>query len=145
MRQTSIRPYVSEVYQVRRSDGTVNIELPQPILIVGDVKIEFQHKIKMDILNLAQKYVMLNESMIVLNILNISGRATYRKTSCFTSGSTHSSSTSRSPVSTVIVPLPVPVLLRSHVAPGHTIPVVTQVEQVVTMVRMTLLCLLLAS
>jgi len=55
VRQTSIRPYVSEVYQVRRSDGTVNIELPQPILIVGDVKIEFQHKIKMDILNLAQK------------------------------------------------------------------------------------------
>lgn len=143
MRQTSIRPYVSEVYQVRRSDGTVNIELPQPILIVGDVKIEFQHKIKMDILNLAQKYVMLNESMIVLNIL-ISGRATYRKTSCFTSGSTPSSSTSRSPVSTVIVPLPVPVLLRSHVAPGHTIPVVTQVELVVTMVRMTHLCLLLA-
>ena len=128
---------------MRRSDGTVNIELPQPILIVGDVKIEFQHKIKMDILNLAQKYVMLNESMIVLNIL-ISGRATYRKTSCFTSGSTPSSSTSRSPVSTVIVPLPVPVLLRSHVAPGHTIPVVTQVELVVTMVRMTHLCLLLA-
>ena len=143
MRQTSIRPYVSEVYQVRRSDGTVNIELPQPILIVGDVKIEFQHKIKMDILNLAQKYVMLNESMIVLNIL-ISGRATYRKTSCFTSGSTPSSSTSRSPVSTVIVPLPVPVLLRSHVAPGHTIPVVAQVELVVTMVRMTHLSLLLA-
>ena len=128
---------------MRRSDGTVNIELPQPILIVGDVKIEFQHKIKMDILNLAQKYVMLNESMIVLNIL-ISGRATYRKTSCFTSGSTPSSSTSRSPVSTVIVPLPVPVLLRSHVAPGHTIPVVAQVELVVTMVRMTHLCLLLA-
>ena len=129
---------------MRRSDGTVNIELPQPILIVGDVKIEFQHKIKMDILNLAQKYVMLNESMIVLNIL-ISGRATDRKTSCFTSGSTPSSSTSRSPVSTVIVPLPVPVLLRSHVAPGHTIPVVTQVELVVTTVRMTHLCLLLAS
>ena len=55
MRQTSIRPYVSEVYQVRRSDGRIIVELPQPILIVGDVKIEFIQKIKMDILNLGQK------------------------------------------------------------------------------------------
>ena len=55
VRQTSIRPYVSEVYQVRRSDGRIIVELPQPILIVGDVKIEFIQKIKMDILNLGQK------------------------------------------------------------------------------------------
>merc|ERR1719420_975277 len=55
VRQTSVRPFVSEVYQVRRTDTRINLELPQPILIVGDIKIEFTQKIKLDILNLAQR------------------------------------------------------------------------------------------
>ena len=55
IRQTSVRPYVSEVYQTRRSDGMINLLLPQPLLIVGDIKIEFIQKLKLDILNLGQR------------------------------------------------------------------------------------------
>jgi len=55
IRQTSVRPYVSEVYQARRSDGMINLLLPQPLLIVGDIKIEFIQKLKLDILNLGQR------------------------------------------------------------------------------------------
>ena len=47
---------MSEVYQVRRNDGRINIDLPTPLLIVGDIKIEFQQKLKLDILNLSQRY-----------------------------------------------------------------------------------------
>ena len=47
---------MSEVYQVRRNDGRINIDLPVPLLIVGDIKIEFQQKLKLDILNLSQRY-----------------------------------------------------------------------------------------
>ena len=47
---------MSEVYQVRRNDGRINIDLPHPLLIVGDIKIEFQQKLKLDILNLSQRY-----------------------------------------------------------------------------------------
>jgi len=47
IRQTSIRKYTSEVYQVKRSDSRINIVLPQPLLIVGDVKIEFSQKLDM--------------------------------------------------------------------------------------------------
>ena len=57
MRQTSVRPFVSDVYAVRRTDGRINIELPQPLLIVGDIKIEFIGKIKLlDIFNVSQRY-----------------------------------------------------------------------------------------
>lgn len=49
VRQTSVRPFVSEVYQVRRTDGRINIDLPTPLLIVGDIKIEFCQKIKLEI------------------------------------------------------------------------------------------------
>ena len=49
VRQTSVRPFVSEVYQVRRTDGRINIDLPSPLLIVGDIKIEFCQKIKLEI------------------------------------------------------------------------------------------------
>ena len=56
MRQTSVRPFVSDVYAVRRTDGRINIELPQPLLIVGDIKIEFIGKIKLlDIFNVSQR------------------------------------------------------------------------------------------
>lgn len=55
VRQTSVRPFVSEVYQVRRTDGRINIELPTPLLIVGDIKIEFCQKIKLDVFNFVQK------------------------------------------------------------------------------------------
>jgi len=55
VQQTCVAPYLSEVYQVRRSDGRINIELPVPLLIVGDIKIEFQQKLKLDILNLSQR------------------------------------------------------------------------------------------
>ncbi|XP_023331913.1 cyclin-G-associated kinase [Eurytemora carolleeae] len=44
VRQTRVRPFTSEVYQVKRTDGRINIVLPQPLLIVGDVKIEFIQK-----------------------------------------------------------------------------------------------------
>ncbi len=47
---------MSEVYQVRRNDGRINIDLPHPLLIVGDIKLEFQQKLKLDILNLSQRY-----------------------------------------------------------------------------------------
>jgi len=47
VRQTSVRPFVSEVYQVRRTDGRINIDLPSPLLIVGDIKIEFSQKLKL--------------------------------------------------------------------------------------------------
>mgnify|MGYP001485327803 CR=1 FL=1 len=33
--------------QVKRSDSRINIVLPQPLLIVGDVKIEFSQKLDM--------------------------------------------------------------------------------------------------
>ena len=52
-----MRPFVSEVYQVKRTDGRINIELPQPLLIVGDIKIKFIQKMKLDILNLSQRWV----------------------------------------------------------------------------------------
>ena len=56
VRQTSVRPFVSDVYAVRRTDGRINIELPQPLLIVGDIKIEFIGKIKLlDIFNVSQR------------------------------------------------------------------------------------------
>lgn len=55
VRQTSVRPFVSEVYQVRRTDGRINIELPSALLIVGDIKIEFSQKIKLDVFNFSQK------------------------------------------------------------------------------------------
>jgi len=45
VRQTRIRPYESKVYQVKRTDGRINIVLPQPLLIVGDVKIEFHTRL----------------------------------------------------------------------------------------------------
>ena len=47
VRQTSVRPFMSEVYQVRRNDGRINIDLPTPLLIVGDIKIEFSQKMKL--------------------------------------------------------------------------------------------------
>jgi len=50
VRQSSVRPYESQVYLVRRSDSRINIELEQPLLIVGDVKIDFSQKMKLDIL-----------------------------------------------------------------------------------------------
>lgn len=56
VQQTCVAPYLSEVYQVRRNDGRINIDLPVPLLIVGDIKIEFQQKLKLDILNLSQRY-----------------------------------------------------------------------------------------
>jgi len=49
VRQTSVRPFVSEVYQVRRTDGRINIDLPTALLIVGDIKIEFSQKMKLDV------------------------------------------------------------------------------------------------
>lgn len=52
VRQTSVRPFCSDVYLVKRTDGRINIELQNPLLIVGDVKIDFTQKIKLDILNL---------------------------------------------------------------------------------------------
>ena len=55
VQQTCVRPFQSEVYQVRRNDGRINIDLPVPLLIVGDIKIEFQQKLKLDILNLSQR------------------------------------------------------------------------------------------
>ena len=55
VRQTSVRPFMSEVYQVKRTDGRINIELPSPLLIVGDIKIEFSQKIKLDVFNFSQK------------------------------------------------------------------------------------------
>jgi len=62
IRQTSVRPYVSEVYQTRRSDGMINLLLPQPLLIVGDIKIEFIQKLKLDILNLGQRLKQTNQT-----------------------------------------------------------------------------------
>merc|ERR1719290_571718 len=53
VRQTSVRPFTSDVYLVKRTDGRINIELQNPLLIVGDVKIDFTQKIKLDILNLS--------------------------------------------------------------------------------------------
>ena len=72
MRQTSVRPFSSDVYLVKRTDGRINIELQvrlflvirckqtstnvchhqNPLLIVGDVKIDFTQKIKLDIMNI---------------------------------------------------------------------------------------------
>merc|ERR1719309_361344 len=44
VRQTNVKPYMSKVYQVKRTDGRISIQLPSPLLIVGDVKIEFYQK-----------------------------------------------------------------------------------------------------
>jgi len=52
VRQTSVRPFTSDVYLVKRTDGRINIELQNPLLIVGDVKIDFTQKIKLDIMNI---------------------------------------------------------------------------------------------
>jgi phosphatidylinositol-3,4,5-trisphosphate 3-phosphatase/dual-specificity protein phosphatase PTEN len=52
VRQTSVRPFQSDVYVVHRTDGRINIELQNPLLIVGDVKIEFTQKNNLDFLNL---------------------------------------------------------------------------------------------
>jgi len=52
VRQTSVRPFQSDVYLVKRTDGRINIELQNPLLIVGDVKIDFTQKIKLDVFNL---------------------------------------------------------------------------------------------
>jgi phosphatidylinositol-3,4,5-trisphosphate 3-phosphatase/dual-specificity protein phosphatase PTEN len=52
VRQTRVRPYTSEVYQVKRTDGRINIVLPQPLIIVGDVKVEFFQK--NDVFNLGK-------------------------------------------------------------------------------------------
>jgi len=52
VRQTSVRPFSSDVYLVKRTDGRINIELQNPLLIVGDVKIDFTQKIKLDIMNI---------------------------------------------------------------------------------------------
>jgi len=52
VRQTSVRPFQSDVYLVKRTDGRINIELQNPLLIVGDVKIDFTQKIKLDMFNL---------------------------------------------------------------------------------------------
>lgn len=52
VRQTSVPPFCSDVYLVKRTDGRINIELQNPLLIVGDVKIDFTQKIKLDILNI---------------------------------------------------------------------------------------------
>jgi len=52
VRQTSVRPYTSDVYLVKRTDDRINLELQNPLLIVGDVKIDFTQKIKLDILNI---------------------------------------------------------------------------------------------
>jgi len=49
--QSLVRPYLSDVYLVKRTDGRINIELQNALLIVGDVKIEFFQKIKLDFLN----------------------------------------------------------------------------------------------
>lgn len=52
IRQTRVAPYNSEVYLVKRTDGRINIVLPSPLLLVGDVKIEFTQKIKIfDVFN----------------------------------------------------------------------------------------------
>ena len=53
VRRSSVRPYESQVYLVRRSDSHINIELEQPLLIVGDVKVDFSQKIKLDLMNLS--------------------------------------------------------------------------------------------
>ena len=70
-----MRPFSSDVYLVKRTDGRINIELQvrlischtsydankhncnvchhqNPLLIVGDVKIDFTQKIKLDIMNI---------------------------------------------------------------------------------------------
>jgi len=52
VRQTSVRPFCSDVYLVKRTDDRINLELQNPLLIVGDVKIDFTQKIKLDILNI---------------------------------------------------------------------------------------------
>lgn len=65
VRQTSVRPFVSDVYAVRRTDGRINIELPQPLLIVGDIKIEFIGKIKLlDIFNVSQRPRYVNSNKL---------------------------------------------------------------------------------
>ena len=51
--RSPVRPYESQVYLVRRSDSHINIELEQPLLIVGDVKVDFSQKIKLDLMNLS--------------------------------------------------------------------------------------------
>jgi len=62
VRQTSVRPFVSDVYLVKRTDGRINIELQSPLLIVGDVKIDFTQKIKLDILNLSGRLKNRNQA-----------------------------------------------------------------------------------
>jgi len=62
VRQTSVRPFVSDVYLVKRTDGRINIELQNPLLIVGDVKIDFTQKIKLDILNLSGRIKNRNQA-----------------------------------------------------------------------------------
>jgi len=62
VRQTSVRPFVSDVYLVKRTDGRINIELQNPLLIVGDVKIDFTQKIKLDILNLSGRLKNRNQA-----------------------------------------------------------------------------------
>jgi len=54
VRQTSVRPFLSDVYLVKRTDGRINIELQNALLIVGDVKIDFTQKIKLDFLNISK-------------------------------------------------------------------------------------------
>jgi len=57
VRQTSVRPYESQVYVIRRSDDRINLQLDQPLLIVGDVKIDFTQQNKVDFFNMKPHYV----------------------------------------------------------------------------------------
>jgi len=58
LRQSSVRPFSSDVYLVKRTDGRINIELQNPLLIVGDVKITFTQRIKLDIMGMGRpRYV----------------------------------------------------------------------------------------
>ena len=65
VRQTSVRPFLSDVYLVKRTDKRINIELGSPLLIVGDVKIEFHQKIKLDILNLSGRWAGSRASILL--------------------------------------------------------------------------------
>ena len=46
------------MYLVRRSDSRINIELEQPLLIVGDIKVDFSQKIKLDLMNLSVRVLV---------------------------------------------------------------------------------------
>ena len=68
MSSVNVASHFNSSPQVRRSDGRINIELPVPLLIVGDIKIEFQQKLKLDILNLSQRYIKNTNSFVLKSL-----------------------------------------------------------------------------